>query len=442
MSEIKKPETKQAFLDNFGQIKPLMNATMAYYESSRCLFCYDAPCIKACPTDIDIPLFIRQINADNVVGAAQTIYASNYFGNTCGKVCPTEVLCEGACVYNHQDVAPIDIGRLQNFATHHAMTHDIQIGTKGESNGMRVAVVGGGPAGISCACELSRLGYEVTVFEANDRSGGLALYGTAPYKILNEEVIDEVAFLQKQFGFNIQTSTKVDKQAFQKLENDYDAIFLGVGLGKTRTLGMEGEDMSDCLGAVEFIHDLKSDPLQTTVGKRVVVIGGGNTAMDAASECARMGASEVTLIYRRSSSDMSAYEFELDLAKSVGVRALFNVSQVELVGFGDQIKRIKCMKTTSKDGKLNVIDHSEFYIDCDMVIKATGQAKRTSVFGDLGLQVDSKGRLEVSTSYQCSNQKYFAAGDAVNGGAEVVNACGDAKQAALGIHSFLNPTKG
>lgn len=441
MNEIKKPTTTEEFQENFAQIKPLMNATMAYYESSRCLFCYDAPCIKACPTDIDIPLFIRQINADNVAGAAKTIYASNYFGNACGKVCPTEVLCEGACVYNHQDVAPIDIGRLQNYATQHAIDKNIKIGSAGESNGKKVAVIGGGPAGISCACELSSLGYAVTVYEAKDKCGGLALFGTAPYKILNKEVDNEIAYLQDQFGFSIKTNTRVSESEFTKLEKEYDAIFLGIGLGKTRELGMEGEALSTCIGAVELIHDLKSNPLTTQLGNKVVVIGGGNTAMDAASECARMGATDVTLIYRRSSAEMSAYDFELDLAKSVGVKALFNVSQIEVVGEGDTVSRIKCAQTKTVDGNLVIDTTTEFYIDCDMVVKATGQEKQVSLFDSIGLKVDKKGRLEVSQHFQCSKPQYFAGGDAVNGGAEVVNACGEAKRAAQGIHNFLNSTK-
>lgn len=439
MSEFKKPETVEEYNQNFAQIKPLMNATMAYYESSRCLFCYDAPCIKACPTEIDIPLFIRQINTGNVAGAAKTIYSSNYFGNTCGKVCPTEVLCEGACVYNHQDVAPIEIGRLQNHASNFAIENNISIDVPAEANGKKVAVVGAGPAGVSCACALSSLGYVVTIFEAKGKPGGLALYGTAPYKILNEEVTKEIEYLQKQYKFDIIYNNPIQtKDEFDNLEKMYDAIFIGIGMADTRSLGVEGESLPQVIGAVELIEKIKMNPTETHTGNRVVVIGGGNTAMDAASEAARMGADEVTLIYRRSINEMSGYDFELDLAKSVGVKALFNVSQVEIIGNQDAVKRIKCMKTHTVDGKLLQDEDSEFFIDCDMVIKATGQRKYTEIYEMIGVDTDDKGRIALNDQYQTNKEKYFAGGDAFNGGAEVVNACAEGKKAAAGIHSFLS----
>ena len=203
---------------------------MAYYESSRCLFCYDAPCVKACPTGIDIPLFIKQIHTENLTGAARTIYSSNYFGHICGKVCPTEVLCEGACVYNEQDVKPIEIGRLQSHAAMDAIQSKKTLFQLGAKSQFKVAVVGAGPAGIACACELSLLGHEVKVFEKNVIPSGLALHGTAPYKISNEDVIDEVNYLQEQFGFSICYDSCIDtREELEQLEADYDAIFLGVG---------------------------------------------------------------------------------------------------------------------------------------------------------------------------------------------------------------------
>jgi glutamate synthase (NADPH/NADH) small chain len=439
MGEFKHPETEEAFHENFAQIKPLMNATMAYYESSRCLFCYDAPCITACPTGIDIPLFIRQINTGNLNGAARTIYASNYFGHICGKVCPTEVLCEGACVYNEQDVKPIEIGRLQSFATTNAMETGYQIHHPGDLNGKRVAVVGAGPAGIACACELSSFGYEVDLFEAREHPSGLALYGTAPYKITNDEVLDEVKYLQDQFGFNMLFNQRIEtKAAFEKLEQEYDALFLGIGLGNTRPTNTPGENLGNCFGATEFIEELKLNPTETHVGKNVVVIGGGNTAMDAASESARMGAEEVTLIYRRSKEEMRAYGFEFDLAKLVGVQAIFNANVISIYG-DENVERITCIQTKNADGKLETIPESEFELECDMLIRATGQLKMTSLLDLIGLDHDSRGRIIVDvSSYQCSNQKYFAGGDAVNGGAEVVNACAEGKKAAQGIHQFLS----
>ncbi|HIF13990.1 MAG TPA: hypothetical protein EYQ86_01070, partial [Bacteroidetes bacterium] len=203
MAEYKRPQNEQEFNNNFKDKTPLMNDTQAYYESSRCLFCYDAPCMNACPTSIDIPLFIKQIHTGNTEGAAKTIYDSNWIGNACGTVCPTGVLCEGVCVYNNQDVPPLQIGRLQNFATRTVIDSGKQLYKPGPDNGKKIAIIGGGPAGIACACELRTLGYTADIFEAKDKPSGLTVYGIAPYKISNEEVLDEVQYLQDQLGFNI-----------------------------------------------------------------------------------------------------------------------------------------------------------------------------------------------------------------------------------------------
>ena len=437
MSDFKKPQTTAEYEANFPQLKPLMDANMAYYESSRCLFCYDAPCIKACPTSIDIPLFIKQINTENLTGAAKTIYSANFFGHTCGKVCPTEVLCEGACVYNEQDVKPIEIGRLQSHATTDAIRKDKSIFKKADANGKSVAVVGAGPGGIACASELATLGYQVDIFEAKAKPSGLAMHGTAPYKIANQDVMDEVAYLQRQLGFKVIYNKNIDtRRELNTLESKYDAIFLGIGLGDTRSTGTPGEQLENCIGATEFIEQLKLDPLSVTVGKKVVVIGGGNTAMDAASESARLGA-DVTLVYRRSKEAKGAYEFEYDLAKSVGVKALFSTNVTEIIG-DQKVAQLKCIKTQSTDGKLENVDGSEFTIECDFLIRATGQIKQKDFLDLAGLQYDNRGKVKVdSESGQCSNPIYFAGGDAVNGGAEVVNACAEGKSAAQGIHSYL-----
>ncbi|MBL4905653.1 MAG: FAD-dependent oxidoreductase, partial [Flavobacteriaceae bacterium] len=329
MAEYKKPTTEAEFEKNFKQKNPLMNDTEAYYEASRCLFCYDAPCIKACPTSIDIPLFIKQIHTDNITGASKTIFDSNWLGNACGVVCPTGVLCEGACVYNHQDVPPIQIGRLQNYATRKTIDADKTIFKEGASNGKKVAVIGAGPAGIACACEAKTLGYDVTIFEAKEKPSGLTVYGVAPYKITNEEALKEVEFLQKQLGFKIEYNSPITSVAqIKQIEQDYDAIFLGVGLGKTATMGLDGEDKEGVIGAVEFIEELRMKHHLLQVPKKVVVIGGGNTAMDAASESARMGARKTVLAYRNSKEHMGAYGFEYDLAISSGVDSLFNVTPI------------------------------------------------------------------------------------------------------------------
>ena len=439
MAEYKRPTSQAEFDKNFKQKKPLMNDTEAYYESSRCLFCYDAPCVQACPTHIDIPLFIKQIHTDNVTGASKTIFDSNWLGNACGIVCPTGVLCEGACVYNHQDVNPIQIGRLQNYATNQSINTNKKLFSTGDSNGKKIAIIGAGPAGIACACEARILGYEVDVFEAKERPSGLTVHGVAPYKITNEEVLKEVEYLQNQLGFNIKYNTKINsKQELSALESKYDAIFLGVGLGLTRDLGMEGENFDGVIGAVEFIEELKNKQHKMKVPDKVVVIGGGNTAVDAASESARMGARKTVLAYRNAKDNMGAYGFEYDLAISAGVDSLFNVTPIAIVGNG-KVEGVKFAKTEFVDGKLLTNMQNTFIVRCDLVIKATGQAKQGHLFELIdGLEIDNKTRITVdSNTFQTTNPKYFAGGDVINGGAEVVNAAYDGKMAAQGIHNWL-----
>jgi glutamate synthase (NADPH/NADH) small chain len=440
MAEYKRPTSEAEFEKNFKQKKPLMNDTQAYYESSRCLFCYDAPCIQACPTHIDIPLFIKQIHTDNVTGASKTIFDANWLGNACGIVCPTGVLCEGACVYNHQDVPPIEIGRLQNYATNKAMDLDKTLFKPGSSNGGKVAIIGAGPAGIACACELRTLGFEVDIYEAKSNPSGLTVHGIAPYKITNAEVLREVKYLQDQLGFNIIYNKAISsKEQINELENNYDAIFIGVGLGKTATLNLSGEDKQGVVGAVEFIEELRMKHHLVKVPKRVVVIGGGNTAMDAASEAARMGARKTVLAYRRAKDDMGAYGFEYDLAISAGVDSLFNVTPIEIIGNG-KVEGVRFAKTEIIDGELKTNMNNVFVVKCDMVIKATGQAKQGDFYRLINnLELDNKTRIVVNTqNFQTSNEKYFAGGDAINGGAEVVNAAYDGKMAAQGIHNWLN----
>ena len=405
-----------------------MSETEAYYESSRCLFCYDAPCVNACPTGIDIPLFIRQINSKNAIGAAKTIYDSNFFGYACGKVCPTEVLCEGACVYNNSDVKPIEIGRLQSFATGKAIQSNRKFFQPGIDNGKKVAVIGAGPAGISCACELRMMGFDVDVFEAKKKPSGLTVHGVAPYKITNAEALDEMKYLQEQFGFHITYDKPIlSADELSALEKKYDAIFIGIGLGTTSQLNIPGEDLVNVFGAVEFVELLRMNHHKISVPAKVVVLGGGNTAMDAASECARMGA-EVTLAYRRTKEQMPAYDFEYDLAKRVGVKGLFNVSPVEITGANGKVTGVK-LKSAS--------DGSELIASCDWVIKATGQSKQRELLKLCNISFDEKGKIMVDEKFQTSNKKYFAAGDSVSGGQEVVNAVANGKKAAWGIFESL-----
>lgn len=438
MAEYKKPTSEAEFNKNFKQKKPLMNDTEAYYEASRCLFCYDAPCVQACPTSIDIPLFIKQIHTDNVTGASKTIFDSNWLGNACGVVCPTGVLCEGACVYNHQDVSPIQIGRLQNYATNKTIDAAKTLFKVGESNGKKIAIIGAGPAGIACACEARTLGFDVDIYEAKEKPSGLTVYGIAPYKITNEEVLKEIEYLKNQLGFNIKYNNAINsKEELKSLESAYDAIFIGVGLGSTRQLGLDGEDKNGVVGAVEFIEELRMKHHQVKVPAKVVVLGGGNTAMDAASEAARMGARKTVLAYRNSKERMGAYGFEYDLAISAGVDSLFNVTPIAITGNG-KVEGVKFAKTEMIEGKLRTNMNNTFVVRCDMVIKATGQAKQGHLYDLIdGLDVDNKTRIKINDEFQTSNPKYFAGGDAVNGGAEVVNAAYDGKMAAQGIHKWL-----
>ncbi|NNE16204.1 MAG: FAD-dependent oxidoreductase, partial [Saprospiraceae bacterium] len=436
MSEYKRPLSESDFENNFTQKKPLMNPTEAHFESSKCLFCYDAPCIKACPTEIDIPLFIKQINSGNLTGSAKTIFESNWLGNACGKICPTGELCEGACVFNHQDLPPIQIGRLQNFATSDAIQKDKKLFTPGKDNGRKVAIVGAGPAGIACACELRTMGFAVDIYEAKSKPSGLTLHGIAAYKITNQEVEDELNYLQKQLGLNFICDHKIEsKEQIAKLESDYDAIFLGVGIGATAQIGLPGEDKSNVVGAVEFIEELRMNHHNLKVPNRVIVIGGGNTAMDAASQSARMGAQSVVLAYRRAKESMGAYGFEYKLAISAGVDSLFNAQPIEILGNGKAMG-VKFIKTEQTDGKLQNIEGSEFIVEADLIIKATGQAKQKHFLEKIdNLELDKRHKVIVDNqSFQCTNPKYFAGGDAVNGGAEVANAAYEGKRAAHGIN--------
>ena len=439
MAEYKRPKTEAEFKKNFKQKKPLMNDTEAYYEASRCLFCYDAPCIQACPTHIDIPLFIKQIHTDNITGASKTIFDSNWLGNACGVVCPTGVLCEGACVYNHQDVPPIQIGRLQNYATNKTIDAKKEIFKVGKSIGKKIAIIGSGPAGIACACEARTLGYEVDIYEAKALPSGLNVHGVAPYKISNEEVLKEIDYLQNQLGFNIKYNSEISsKEQIKELEKKYDAIFLGVGLGKTRDLKLDGEDKDGVIGAVEFIEELRNKQHKMKVPQKVVVLGGGNTAMDAASESARMGAKKVVIAYRNSKEKKGAYGFEYDLAISAGVDSLFHVTPIAITGNG-KVEGVKFAKTEIVEGKLKTNMNNTFVVRCDLVIKATGQAKQGHLYKLIeDLKIDNRTVITVNESFQTSNAKYFAGGDAINGGAEVVNAAYDGKMAAQGIHQWLN----
>lgn len=434
----------------FAPIKPMLSDKEAVIEASRCLFCHDAPCIIACPSSIDIPMFIRQIMSRNPKGSAKTILTQNILGKSCGQVCPTEVLCEGACVYNDLNDAPIDIGRLQAYATQHAIENNLRFFHKGEPTGKKVAVIGAGPAGLACAHELTRLGHEVVVYEARNKAGGLNAYGVAPYKFSNADAEAEVDYIQ-QIGFTIQTGVRVvtdpakangtDSLLLADLEEHYDALFLGTGLGASRRPGLPGEELQNVHGAAEFIAQLRERDLQVSVGKEVVVIGAGNTAIDACVESAKLGAS-VTLVYRRTEADQNAYWFEVDLAKQHGIRFLYLSSPVALLG-ETAVSGVRCVKNRVVPGNgteksaIEPVPGSEFDLPCDTVIFATGQEKMTGFFQAIeGLALE-QGKVKVNEAFQTGHPKYFAGGDCVNGGKEVVNAVAHGRDAARGIHRYL-----
>ncbi len=446
------PELDPAELEEqFSKIKPRMSDNEAHIEANRCLFCHDAPCTIACPSDIDIPMFIRQISTGNVKGAAKTILTQNILGNSCAYVCPTQVLCEGACVYHGLNEKPIDIGRLQGYATDWAIDHNQRFFEKGRANGKRVAIIGGGPAGLACAHELTRLGYEAVVYEASERAGGLNAYGVAPYKFNNRDAEREVNYVTG-IGFEVKTGHRVLAEGMspngsathiglKDLEAHYDAIFLGVGLGKSNRPGIPGENLAGVHGAAEFIYHLREKDQRVQIGRKVVVIGAGNTAIDAAVECASLGAA-VTVVYRRTPDDQSAYDFEVEHAKHAEVQFMYLTSPLEILGEG-HVTGLRCVRNRVENmgtgGKSNIVPvaGSEFVLACDMVIFATGQEKMVDFYGAIpGITLD-RGRVVVDEKFQTANPKYFAGGDCVNGGKEVVNAVAHGRDAARGIHQAL-----
>ena len=439
--------------EKFAKIKPRMTDNEAAIESRRCLFCHDAPCTIACPSAIDIPMFIRQISSWNATGAAKTIFTQNILGKSCAYVCPTQMLCEGSCVYHGLNEKPIDIGRLQGYAADHAIDRNIRFFEKGKATNKKIAVVGAGPAGLSCAHELTRLGHDVTVFDANPKAGGLNEYGVAPYKVTNADTEAEVNYI-RQIGFELKTGVRVvtgdakkpNDMALSELEKNFDAVFLSLGLGRSQRPGIHGEDLDGVVGAAEFIHQLREKEQKIGVGHNVVVVGAGNTAMDAAIESALLGAN-VVVVYRRSEADQSAYAFEIEHARQVGVGFTYLTSPTKIMG-KKRVEGLKCVRNEltaqqSKNEKgrtrtmVRAVPNSEFVIPCDMVILATGQEKFEEFYGAIdGVQLD-KGKIIVNENFQTGNVKYFAGGDCINGGKEVVNAVADGRDAARGIDKFL-----
>ncbi|MBK7705943.1 MAG: NAD(P)-dependent oxidoreductase [Acidobacteria bacterium] len=436
------PKLTEQIEDNFAEIHPLMSKPEALLEANRCLYCYDAPCTRACPTHIDVPAFIKKIASGNLDGASRVIFDANPIGSSCAKVCPVDVLCEGACVEKTLVKKPIEIGRLQRYATEHTLRSGKTLFEKGVGNGRSVGIVGSGPAGLSCASYLARLGYDVTVYEKRPLAGGLDTYGMAEYKMTQAHSLAEVAQIER-LGVKFRVDTEVVAIAdgedpakvtigyrttpSQTTTDAHDAVFLGVGLGKTNRLGIPGEDLDGVIDALRFIYKVKTRDWATVpLGRSVVVLGGGNTAIDAATQAKRLGAERSTLAYRKTEKEAPAYDYEFGLARRDGIEFVWQASPVEIVGDGE-VTGIRFRKP----------DGSEFQIECDLVIKAIGQEKQAEFFRKLGLATDEKGRVSVSDSMQTSNPRIFAAGDCVNGGKEAVDAAQGGKLAAQSIHRSL-----
>jgi glutamate synthase (NADPH/NADH) small chain len=427
------------------EIKPPLSPQEAKIEATRCLYCFDAPCIASCPTGIDVPAFIKKIAFDNVTGAARTILEANILGASCARVCPTQVLCEGACVMLDLEKDPIQIGRLQRFATDHVEAQGVDVlQAPAKKNGKRVAILGAGPAGLGCAAELVRLGYEVDVFEKKPRGGGLNTYGIAYYKMKPEVSFAEVAMIERlgvRFHYDVAVGTAI---TIADLEKNHDALFIGIGLGSVQQLGIPGENLPEVLDALDFIEQIHVQPLGTVpVGRRVAVLGCGNTAIDAVTQALRLGAEQATVIYRRGPEDMSAYDFEYELAKTDGASFEFHAAPVEVLGEEGHVTGLRLARTEVRDGRVALVAGSEWTEPCDMVLSAVGQEKQTSLLTRLfpTLKLDARGRVAVDPRTMQTNLPHvFAGGDCTSGGREVVNAVAEGKKAARGIHGLLTET--
>lgn len=430
---------------NFQEVERPLTNQEALEESNRCLYCYDAPCIKACPTGIDIPTFIKKISNGNLLGSAKTIMISNPVGASCARVCPTEELCEGACVLNHS-TKPIMIGNLQRYATDWAIKNEQPLFQPGTANGKSVAVVGGGPAGLSAARELARFGYEVTILEAAEKAGGLNTYGIVSFRLPQTISYWEVEQVEK-LNVTIKTNTRVGKDVSAKeLLQNFDCIVLAVGMSHVPNLGIEGEDLDGVYDAIEFVKETKSGRLSKDfIGKRAVVIGAGNTAIDGATCSVRLGAENVKILYRRTAEEMTAYDFEYEFAKQDGVEFRWLTAPNRIIGDEHgRVTGVECIKMNlgepDEDGRRRPIpvEGSEHVLPVEAVIKAIGQTRHLELIEGFGLQHDN-GVVQVNKeTYQTSNPKIYACGDVVfgkgKGDAMVVTAAQQGKQAAYSIH--------
>jgi len=445
MNNIVKKLSDEEYENNFADINPPLSEHAAIGEASRCIYCYDAPCTLACPTHIDVPAFIKKITTRNYAGSAKTILDSNILGGSCARVCPVNNLCEGACVIHKRGETPIQIGKLQRFATDWTQAKGFQFFSAGEPNGKKVGIIGAGPAGLSCAADLAKWGYEVTIYDAKEEPGGLDTYGIAPYKMRKKDVLREIKIIT-DLGVKIVNNTIMGKdKSFEELAKENDAVFIGIGLWNTHRLNIPGNDLDGVFDALNWIEKIKDNPFHAIdVGKRVAVIGAGNTSIDAATEAKRLGAEEVMIIYRRSEAEMPAYEHEYNLAKMDGIIFHWQTSPIEILGT-KAVEGLKCirMKLGEPDAtgrrRPEPIAGSDFILEVDMVIETLGQKGDADFLSTIeGLEVE-KGLIKINeTNGQTSIPYVFAGGDCVNGAKEVVNAVQEGKRAARGIHDYLS----
>lgn len=435
--------------ENFQEVFQGLSNQEALEEANRCLYCYDAPCIQACPTEIDIPSFIKKIASGNMKGSAKTIMEANPVGASCARVCPTEELCEGSCVLNHA-TKPIMIGNLQRYATDWAILNEQSLFKSVKKNGKTIAIIGGGPAGLSAARELALLGYQVTIFEAKEMAGGLNTYGIVSFRLPQKISYWEVQQV-KNLDVEIRTNMRVGKDiTVDEIVNNYDSILIAIGMSHVSDLGIEGEHFNGVYDAIEFVEQIKTRPISDRLlGKKVVVIGAGNTAIDAATCSVRLGADNVQILYRRTMEEMTAYEFEYEFAKQDGVEFRWLTTPLRIVADEQgTVKAIECIKMTlgeaGVDGRRRPepVKGSEFSVEVDAVIKAIGQSRYVELLEQFHLEHDEGILLVNPDTYQTSNNKIFACGDVIfgkgQGEAMVVSAAQQGKRTASAIHQCLS----
>jgi glutamate synthase (NADPH/NADH) small chain len=426
---------------NFAELHPPLSRPEALIEADRCYFCFDAPCTTACPTGIDIPGFIQKIRSGNLHGSAHTILRENIMGGMCARVCPTEVLCEQACVRNLHEDKPVEIGLLQRFATDPFIDAGTPLFSRAEPTGRRIAVVGGGPAGLSCAHRLAMLGHDVVVFSRDAKLGGLNEYGIAAYKAANNFAQREVDWILAIGGIEVVTDVSLGEQIrLAGLRDEFDAVFLGLGLAAVNELGVEGEDLPGVENAIDYIAELRqaNDKSSLPVGERIVVVGGGMTAIDIAVQSKRLGAKQVDIVYRRGPEQMGASAFEQELAQKSGVGIRYWARPVKILGNG-AVNAIELEHTALGDhGRLEA-SGDRYTLEADVVFKAIGQKLADDLLGgELGKLSFEKGKIMVDAGQATSLSGVWAGGDCVAGGDDLtVTAVQHGKIAALSIDRWL-----